>query len=109
MNSYNSNIKSESISFEDLNSNFLSLRIGESIPRLEIKEIRKVTNPNREDNLSDVDYKYIIESVNNEILTVNSWVLWRAIKSALRKAGKNYATLELKHLDKEKYLVEPLE
>ncbi|MFX1478237.1 MAG: hypothetical protein ACFFCI_08895 [Promethearchaeota archaeon] len=97
--------KSESICFEDLNTDYYSLRIGEEIPRLEIKEIKKITNPQKQDNLPSVDYKYIIESVDNKILTVNSWVLWRAIKSALKKAGKIKATLELKHNGKDEYSV----
>ena len=37
--------KSESICFEDLNNDYYNLRIGEEIPRLEIKEIKKITNP----------------------------------------------------------------
>jgi len=100
--------KSEPIFIEDLNTNFISLRVGEEIPRLEIKEIRKSTNPQKKDNLPGVDYKYIIESIDNKILTVNSWVLWRAIRIALQNAGNINSILELKHNGIEDYSVRVL-
>jgi hypothetical protein len=106
MNTDNTTPKSEAIGFDDLNTNFLSLRIGEEIPRLEIKEIRKINNPQKQDNLPGVDYKYIIESTDNKVLTVNSWVLWRAIRAALQNAGKIKATLQLKHNGVEEYSVQ---
>ena len=96
------------LSIDDLNSNFLSLRIGEKIPRLQIREIRKITNPNREDNLSSVNYRYIIESVDSKLLTVNTWSLWRKISAALKEAGKVQATLELEHIDVDNYSVKLL-
>jgi len=96
---------SETIGLEDLNSDFLTLRIGEEIPRLQIRRIRKVTNTTKPDNLPGVDYKYIIETKDNKILTVNSWVLWKAIAAALREAGRMDATLYLKHNNKEDYTV----
>ena len=105
MNSEKPVPRSEIVNFDDLNTNFLSLKIGEEIPRLEIKEIRKVTNPQKQDNLPSVDYKYIIESADNKILTVNSWSLWRAIKAAVQKAGKVNVILELRHNGTDDYAV----
>ena len=96
---------SEIVKVEDFQSMFLSLRIGEKIPRLQIKEIRKITNPSKQDNLSRVNYKYIIESTEGKLLTVNSWVLWKAISAAIREAGTIQATLELVHLERESYTV----
>ena len=58
--------KSESVGLDDLQSDFLSLRVGEIIPRLEIKTIRKLTNPSKTDNLPGVDYKYLIENAKEE-------------------------------------------
>lgn len=98
----------KNVSVDDLSSSFLSLRIGEKIPRFEIKEIRKITNPSRQDNLSKVNYRYIIESAAGKLLTVNSWVLWKAISAVLRQAGTIQAVLELEHLDFEKYTVKVL-
>jgi len=85
------------VDIDSLDSKFLSLRIGESIPRLEIKEIRKVSSRDRADNLSGVDYKYIIETTEKKLLTVNAWALWNKIATALRQAGRTNVVLELKH------------
>lgn len=100
--------KSEPVDFENLHSEFLNLRIGEEIPRLAIKEIRKVINKSKNDNLSGVDYKYFIESIDGKILTVNSWALWNKIRSALQEAGKIKAVLELKHSGVEEYSVKAI-
>ncbi|NQV14350.1 hypothetical protein HQ531_02745 [bacterium] len=62
----------ETLTLEDLQDEFLSLRIGEEIPRLQILQIRKVINRIKTDNLSGVDYKYLIETKDKKILTVNS-------------------------------------
>ena len=97
--------KSEPVDIEDLQTEFLNLRIGEEIPRLEIKEIRKIINKSKQDNLSGVDYKYIIETKDRKILKVNSWILWRKIRAALQKAGRIDADLELKHIGVEEYSI----
>lgn len=95
----------ERIDLDDLTSEFLTLRVGESIPRLEIAEIRKITNPNKPDNLPGVDFKYIIESRDGRILRVNTWALWKQIAAALRQAGTIQTTLELHHPGVEHYSV----
>ena len=97
------------VSVDDLNSSFISLRIGEKIAKFEVKEIRKITNPSRQDNLSKVNYRYILESTEGKLLTVNSWVLWREISAALRQARTIQAVLELEHIDFEKYEVKVLD
>ena len=101
--------KSEIVGMDNLQTEFLSLKVGETIPRLEIHEIRKVINTSSPNNLSGVDYKYIIESKDKRILTVNSWILWKQIAQALKKAGRIQSTLELKHLDVEDYSVRVIE
>jgi len=105
MNEDQISYRSEAIDFSELQTSFLSLRIGEEIPQLQIKEIRKVTNATRDDNLPGVDYKYVIKSTDNKILTVNSWVLWKCISTALQEAGSIYSTLYLRHEDREIYTV----
>lgn len=95
--------KTEIVGLEDLQTDFLSLRVGEIISRLEIKEIRKIINKSKQDNLPGVDYKYIIETMDNKILKVNSWILWKKIALALQEAGKIDATLSLKHPGIEQY------
>jgi len=97
--------KSEPVDFEDLQTEFLNLRIGEEIPCLEIKEIRKIINKSKQDNLSGVDYKYIIETKDRKILKVNSWILWTKIRAALQKAGRIDANLELRHTGVEEYSI----
>jgi hypothetical protein len=96
---------SKELDIGDLSQGFLTLRIGEEIPRLEIKRIRKVVNKDRKDNLPGVDFKYIIESQEGKILLVNSWILWKAISQAIRAARKINCSLELKHLGHEDYAV----
>ena len=97
--------KSEDVLFENLITDFLNLRVGEEIPRLEIKNIKKITNKTKQGNLPGVDYKYIIETKDNKVLTVNSWILWKKIASALHNAGTTHATLELRHPQIEEYSV----
>lgn len=97
--------RSEIIGVDELLTDFLSLRVGEEIPRLQISEIRKVINNSRQDNLSGVDYKYIIETKDKKILTVNSWILWKSIAAVLREAGSIDVDLELKHTGFEEYSV----
>jgi hypothetical protein len=97
--------QSDAVEFNDLQTEFLSLRIGEDIPRLEIKRIRKITNKAKDDNLPGTDYKYLIETTNNKILMVRSWVLWRKIAAALQEAGRVDAILELRHNGVEDYTV----
>jgi hypothetical protein len=97
--------ESEIIDIEDLETDFLTLRIGEEIPRLRIKQIRKVINKSKQDNLPGVDYKFIIETRDKKLLMVNSWVLWKKISAVLRKAGRIDVDLELRHLGLEDYSV----
>ena len=97
--------KSEIIEFEDLQSDWFSLRIGETIPRLEIAKIKKVTGNATLDNLPGTDYKYIIEATDGKALVVNSWSLWRKIRASLRSAGRIRVALELKHDGVEDYTV----
>ena len=101
----NNIIKAERIKIDDLLPQYLSLKIGETIPRLEIKQIRKVINHTRDNNLPGVDYKYFIESKDKKLLTVNSWVLWNAIAKVLREAGTLEVTLFLEHSAREQYTI----
>ncbi len=97
--------KSTHLEIKDLQDEFLSLRVGEAIPRLEIGEIRKLANSTKADNLPGTDYKFIIETRDHKLLKVSSWALWRQIAAALRKAGKIQTTLELKHPQIGEYIV----
>lgn len=97
--------RSEKVLIDDLATEFLSLRVGEIIPRLKIKEIRKVINKGSQNNLSGVDYRYIIESTDGKLLTVNSWILWKQIARVLREANQIQVTLELRHPAVEHYSV----
>lgn len=97
--------KSEILGMEDLVSDFLTLRIGEEISRLEIKRIKKVTNNRKQDNLPGVDYKYLIETTDGKLLKINSWILWKTISATLREAGKINTTLYLRHNDVEDYTI----
>lgn len=99
------NTNVEHIGIDNLRTTFHSLRIGESIPQLEIKQIRKVTNPAGQSNLSGVDYKYIIEDAEGKVLTVNSWILWKKISFVLQEAGSTQVTLMLEHNGVEDYTV----
>ncbi len=94
------------IEIEDLQSDFLSLRVGEVIPRLEIKSIRKIVNSNKQYNLAGVDYKYMIETIDNKILMINSWALWNKISAVLVKAGRTQVSLKLQHSGIDKYDVQ---
>ena len=95
----------ETLGIDDLQTEFLSLKVGEVIPRLQIKEIRKVINSTKDNNLSGVDFKYIIESADHRVLLVNSWALWKKIAAAIQEAGNMNVTLELKHLAVAEYSV----
>lgn len=97
--------KTENVDIADLHTDFLSLRIGEEIPRMEIARIRKIINSTKEDNLSGVDYKYLIDTRDGKILKVNSWILWKNITAALQKAGTINVTLNLVHSGIEQYTV----
>lgn len=97
--------KSENVGLEDLQSEFVNLRIGEEIPRLQISRIRRVINETKQDNLPGVDYKYIIETKDKKVLKVNSWILWKKIAAVLREAGKIDVDLELRHTGMEEYSV----
>lgn len=105
MKNENNLTKSEIVEINDIKPDFLSLKIGETIPKLEIKLIRKISNASRDDNLSGVDYKYFIETNDNKVLTVNSWILWNSIAKILKEAGTIRTTLYLEHLDREKYII----
>lgn len=105
MKERNTATNSKNIDIQDLKTQFLSLRIGEEIPRLEIKQIRKITDPTSDNNLSGVDYKYLIEAADGKILTINTWSFWKKISAILQKAGKIQVTLELKHPDVDDYRV----
>ena len=97
--------QSETIGIDQLLDEFLNLRVGEQISHLKIHRIRKITNPDKSDNLAGVDYKYLIESTDNKLLLVNTWSLWKKIAAALRQAGTIQAMLELKHLGIDDYQV----
>lgn len=101
--------KSETIELEDLETQFLNLRMGEVIPRLSIKEIKKITNSKAEDNFAGADFKYLILSRDDKALKVNTWVLWRKIRRALRLAGRIQVDLELKHTGEREYSVRVLQ
>lgn len=96
---------SETIGMGDLVSDFLTLRIGEEISRLDIKRIKKITNETKQDNLPGVDYKYLIETREGKLLKVNSWILWKSISAKLREVGRINATLYLRHNDVEDYTI----
>lgn len=89
--------ESRVIGIGDLGSDFLTLRIGEIIPRLEIAEIRKVSGNSIQDNLAGVSYRYLIKTKQDKFLTVNSWVLWNQIAAVLKEVGRTDVTLKLKH------------
>ena len=95
----------ELVTIQGLQDEFLNLRVGEEIPRLQILRIRRITNKTKEDNLPRVDYKYIIETKDKKVLRVGSWALWKKIAAALREAGKIEVDLELKHPAVEEYSV----
>jgi len=96
------------LTIEDFQNEFLNLRVGEEIPRLQIQKIRKIINKQKQDNLAGVDYKYLIETKDKKILRVGSWVLWKKIAAALKEAGKVEVDLELKHPAIEEYEVRVL-
>ena len=105
MNDERVTTEEEVLTIDDFKNDFLNLRVGEEIPRLQISRIRKVVNRTKNDNLSSVDYKYIIETQDKKLLKVNAWVLWRKIAAVLREAGKVEVDLEIKHPAVEEYHV----
>jgi len=100
---------SEIIGLKDLETHFLSLRVGESIPRLRIKAIKRITNPKADDNFTGADHKYLILTKDNKALRVNIWVLWHKITRALRQTGKIEVDLELQHTGEREYSVRVLQ
>lgn len=101
----NNNIIEKQVTLEDIQTEYLSLRVGEEISRLKIKNIKKIKNKNDDSNLSGTDYKYQITSTENKILTVNSWVLWNKIKQAIKDARKIEITLNIKHTGFNEYTI----
>jgi hypothetical protein len=95
----------KNLTIEDLQDEFLSLRVSEEIPRLQISRIRKIINSQKQDNLAGVDYKYLIETKDKKLLRVNSWALWKKIAAGLKQAGKIEVDLEIKHPAIEQYEV----
>lgn len=91
------NIHAEKIDMSEFKTNYLTLRIGEEIPRLIVKEIKKLTNPNSPNNLPGVDYKFLIVSVDDCVLTVNSWVFWNTLKRVIQSQKEIPQALCLKH------------
>ena len=108
MNPNNNPRRSESVDISDLTTDFHSLRIGETIERLKIVQIRKVTRPSHENNLPNANYCYFIIDENSSVLTVNTWALWREIRLALVKAGTVQSILRISHPAREHYIVEIL-
>lgn len=109
MNKYEVHPRSEKLGIDDLQTDFLSLRVGEEIPQMQIKEIRKVINSNRDDNLSGVDYKFIIETTDSKVLRITSWILWKKIAAAIQEAGSLSITLMIKHPAVGEYSVEVIQ
>lgn len=96
-------MNNHSVSFDDIKNKYYSLRIGETIPALSIKKIRKVSNPDDPYNLAGVDYKYHIIGDDEQILTVNSWVLWNKIAKLIKQEKTIHLTLTLHHSGHKEY------
>lgn len=94
---------SETIDMSEFQVNYLSLRVGETIPQLTVKAIKKVTNPKSPNNLPGVDYKYLIVSTEDEVLTVNSWVFWNSLKRVIQEHKALPRILALKHPSERRY------
>ncbi|MEW5859032.1 MAG: hypothetical protein AB1861_16875 [Cyanobacteriota bacterium] len=99
---------SEELSIADLASDFLSLKVGEEIPRLKVVSVRKVSNPRAVDNLPGVGYKFLIYTQDNKVLKVNSWTLWKQLSAVFREAGSFELELQLKHTGFQEYSVKLL-
>jgi len=98
----------ETLDISDLRGDFLSLKVGEDIPRVKISSVRKVTNTNALDNLPGVGYKFLIHTEDNKVLKVNSWTLWKQLAAVFRQAGSFEVELELKHPAFQEYSVKLL-
>lgn len=104
-----SKIHSEKINLSEIQTRYLTLRIGEEIPQLKVKEIKKLTNPDSSNNLPGVDYKFLIVSDSDEVLTVNSWVSWNALKRVMQEHKKVPKVLSLKHPAENIYIISVVE
>ncbi len=102
---------SEELSILDLNLNnqYYTLRVGETIPELKVAKLKRIKNKDKQDNLPGADYKYVLECKEGKALFINSWALWRSVSSALRKAGTIQTTLELSHPGIDDYRVRVIE
>lgn len=98
----------ETLDISDLRGDFLSLKVGEEIPRVKVSSVRKITNANALDNLPGVGYKFLIHSQDNKVLRVNSWTLWKQLAAVFRQAGSFEVDLELKHPAFQEYSVKLL-
>lgn len=101
----------EELTAHDLSpsSQYYTLRLGETISRLKIAKVKRITNKDKQDNLPGADFKYIIESDEGKALVVSSWALWRAITAAIDETGLIQTTLELSHLGVNDYRVRVIE
>jgi hypothetical protein len=95
----------EELSLSDLNTDFLSLKVGEEIPLVKVVSVRKVTNANALDNLPGVGYKFVIHTQDSKVLKVNSWTLWKQLASVFRQAGSFEVELHIKHPAFQEYSV----
>ncbi len=102
---------SEELTVLDLNLNnqYYTLRLGETISRLKVAKVKRITNKEKTDNLPSADFKYVLESEDGKALFINSWTLWRSLSATLRKAGTIQATLELSHPEVDDYRVRLIE
>jgi len=102
---------SEELSVLDLNINnqYYTLRIGETIPELRIAKLKRIRNKDKSDNLPGADYKYVLESEEGKALFINSWTLWRKLSATLRDAGTIQTTVELSHPGIDDYRVRVIE
>lgn len=100
---------STKIGMSELETTYLSLRIGEEIPHLKVKEIKKITNAQSSNNLPGVDYKFIIVSEDDELLTINSWVFWNALRSVIQTHKNIPNVLSLKHIAEKIYEISVVE
>ena len=100
---------SETIDMTEFETTYLNLRIGEEIPHLKVKEIKKLTNPESPNNLPGVDYKFLVVSQDDEVLSVNSWVFWNALKKVIQAHKQVPKILSLKHPAQSVYEIEVVE
>lgn len=95
----------DNVTLDELSSRFVSLRIGESVTDFQIKTIRRLPGKKRTDNLPGVDFRYVLESTDGKLLTVNSWVLWNEIRKALRSISSLQGILDIAHVSHSDYTV----